>query len=188
MDNNRSIGADGHRADPGHHGAAVERERVGTVHRGRTRTPGAIRWRQRLRQVLLNLLSNAIKFTDSGEVLVTVHTGGRAPTIRHAGLLLHFTVIDTGIGIPLIGSIALPPSARWMRRPTQVWRHRLVSPSAGDLPVSMGGEMWVESSGVPGDGAAFHHHLYGSRPNSLRLSISPHNSHIWRASASRIVE
>ncbi len=34
----------------------------------------------RLRQILLNLLSNAIKFTDTGEVLVTVHTGGRVPT------------------------------------------------------------------------------------------------------------
>lgn len=48
----------------------------------------------RLRQVLLNLLSNALKFTLSGEIAVKVDLIGKAD-----GMLLHFSVSDTGIGI-----------------------------------------------------------------------------------------
>jgi len=47
----------------------------------------------RLHQVLLNLAGNAIKFTDSGSVCLEVTQGSREHT-------LHFSVSDTGIGIP----------------------------------------------------------------------------------------
>jgi|GEM_PF-2010245 len=52
----------------------------------------------RLKQVLFNLIQNAIKFTESGAVTVRVsrvagHSGHDAST-------LHFSVRDTGIGIP----------------------------------------------------------------------------------------
>jgi len=49
----------------------------------------------RLRQILVNLLGNAIKFTDRGEVAIEVACKPRSA----AGVLLHFTVRDTGIGI-----------------------------------------------------------------------------------------
>jgi two-component system sensor histidine kinase/response regulator len=50
----------------------------------------------RLRQVILNLVGNAIKFTDRGEVVLRV-----APELVDADRAqLHFTVSDTGIGIP----------------------------------------------------------------------------------------
>jgi signal transduction histidine kinase/CheY-like chemotaxis protein len=50
----------------------------------------------RLRQVIVNLVGNAIKFTSEGEVALRVQCDEQeGPT-----LLLHFTVVDTGIGIP----------------------------------------------------------------------------------------
>ena len=50
----------------------------------------------RLRQIIVNLVGNAVKFTDSGEVVLSVETQARS---EHE-ILLHFTVSDTGIGIP----------------------------------------------------------------------------------------
>ncbi|MFM1945460.1 MAG: hypothetical protein RI897_4442 [Verrucomicrobiota bacterium] len=49
----------------------------------------------RLRQVITNLLANAIKFTESGEVVLHLHT------INHSddSISLRFEVVDTGIGI-----------------------------------------------------------------------------------------
>src|SRR5439155_6540701 len=79
----------------------------------------------RLGQVIVNLVGNAIKSTHSGEVVVRVEaSGGREPSVaasfqlaaeqRQVGNLpprgvdtprspeisLHFSVSDTGIGIP----------------------------------------------------------------------------------------
>lgn len=49
----------------------------------------------RLRQVLQNLLSNAIKFTAEGEVYFSISVLAD----DHAGQLLEFRVIDTGVGM-----------------------------------------------------------------------------------------
>src|SRR5207253_85684 len=50
----------------------------------------------RVRQILVNLLSNAVKFTENGEVVLKVASEASS----EQGLLLHFVVSDTGIGIP----------------------------------------------------------------------------------------
>lgn len=50
----------------------------------------------RLRQVLLNLLDNAIKFTEYGEVSLRTRVERRIAD----EVTLHFTVSDTGVGIP----------------------------------------------------------------------------------------
>jgi signal transduction histidine kinase/DNA-binding response OmpR family regulator len=55
----------------------------------------------RLRQVLLNLVSNAIKFTSVGEVLISVEIDSSDRDY------LIFSVIDTGIGIPLAAQAKL---------------------------------------------------------------------------------
>ena len=60
----------------------------------------------RLRQVLNNILSNAIKFTNAGSIHVSV----RIVADDHAGQLIEFRVIDTGIGMnPADIAIALQP-------------------------------------------------------------------------------
>ena len=50
----------------------------------------------RVRQVLINLLNNAVKFTPQGEINIRVKA--LAPKNNHQ--FLHFSVQDTGIGIP----------------------------------------------------------------------------------------
>jgi signal transduction histidine kinase len=50
----------------------------------------------RLRQVVINLIGNAIKFTEHGEVVVRVHCESQNAEVA----IVHFSVADTGIGIP----------------------------------------------------------------------------------------
>ena len=50
----------------------------------------------RLRQVIVNLIGNALKFTEQGEVVLEVWRESHSP---HE-VVLHFSVSDTGIGIP----------------------------------------------------------------------------------------
>ena len=50
----------------------------------------------RLRQIIVNLVGNAIKFTEQGEVVLHVENESRTED----AIQLHFTVADTGIGIP----------------------------------------------------------------------------------------
>jgi len=54
---------------------------------------------QRIKQVLVNLVGNAIKFTEKGEILLLVRQVIR-PGEGVGRNMLHFSVRDTGIGIP----------------------------------------------------------------------------------------
>ena len=52
--------------------------------------------RLRLRQILFNLIGNAVKFTENGQVLLTVDRDLDSGVPGQ----LHFSIADTGIGIP----------------------------------------------------------------------------------------
>jgi signal transduction histidine kinase/DNA-binding response OmpR family regulator/HPt (histidine-containing phosphotransfer) domain-containing protein len=117
----------------------------------------------RLRQVLVNLLSNAIKFTDQGEVVLTVSNDPVSslepeiePDMRADMDTLHFTVRDTGIGIPpervdrLFQSFS-QVDASTTRRYGGTGLGLAISKRLSEM---MGGAMWAES--IPGECSAFH--------------------------------
>ena len=124
----------------------------------------------RLRQVLVNLIGNAVKFTHEGEVAIEVKPAGRGRTcspepgrehdtdfIRHPELwLLHFSVRDTGMGIPVEKQHRLFKSFQQVDASTT--RHYggtgLGLAICKRLVEMMGGKIWVESSA--GKGATFH--------------------------------
>jgi two-component system sensor histidine kinase/response regulator len=51
---------------------------------------------KRLRQLLINLIDNAIKFTDHGDIVLSV----AIESVTDDCHCLHFTISDTGIGVP----------------------------------------------------------------------------------------
>ncbi len=106
----------------------------------------------RLRQVVLNLAGNAIKFTDQGEVVLRVEAEESGPD----GLTLHFTVTDTGIGIPkekqkLIFEPFTQADTSTTRRYGGTGLGLSISMRLIEM---MGGRIWLESE--VGKGSTFH--------------------------------
>ena len=106
----------------------------------------------RLRQIVTNLVGNAVKFTSQGEVVMHVET-------RHESgdqTALHFSVSDTGLGIPL------EKQATIFEAFTQADNSTTRKYGGTGLGLSiclrlvekMNGRMWLESE--PGRGSTFH--------------------------------
>jgi signal transduction histidine kinase/CheY-like chemotaxis protein len=111
----------------------------------------------RLRQILVNLLSNAVKFTDHGEVYISVSLSQNAGASNEKSEI-HFSVRDTGIGIPpdrldRLFQAFSQVDASTARKYGGTGLGLVVSRRLSEL---MGGRMWVESEGVPGKGSRFH--------------------------------
>ncbi|MGD0435460.1 MAG: ATP-binding protein [Bryobacteraceae bacterium] len=103
----------------------------------------------RLRQILVNLLGNAAKFTDRGAIWVSVE----ADTDKGA---LHFSVSDTGIGIPADRLTAIFDSfsqadAATSRKYGGTGLGLAISKKLVEL---MNGKIWAEST--PGLGSTMH--------------------------------
>jgi len=112
----------------------------------------------RFRQVLVNLLSNGIKFTSIGEVVVQVKllSTPKKAQAKADPLHLHFSVSDTGIGIPVDRLARLFKSFSQADASTtrQYGGTGLGLAISKRLVEMMGGKMWVES--VPHKGSTFH--------------------------------
>ncbi|MBZ5559831.1 MAG: response regulator [Acidobacteriia bacterium] len=106
----------------------------------------------RLQQILINLIGNALKFTDQGEVAVRLEVQER--TADEA--VLHFSVRDTGIGIPVDRQAAIfeaftQADGSTARSHGGTGLGLTISRTLVDM---MGGRMWLESA--PGRGSTFH--------------------------------
>lgn len=123
----------------------------------------------RLRQILVNLIGNAVKFTPDGEIVVEVTPAAHGHRMMEPGheqgtdyhghpeqWLLHFSVRDTGIGIPLDKQHRLFKSFQQVDASTT--RHfggtGLGLAISKRLVELMGGRIWVDSE--TGKGATFH--------------------------------
>jgi PAS domain S-box-containing protein len=107
---------------------------------------------ERIRQILLNLIGNAIKFTAQGEVFIQVDMETR----DEVGIYLHFSVSDTGIGIPFEKQKSIFRAFEQVDGSTS----RVYGGTGLGLAISaqlvelMGGRIWVESQ--VDKGSAFH--------------------------------
>jgi CheY-like chemotaxis protein len=105
-----------------------------------------------LRQVLVNVVGNAVKFTSHGDIELRVSR----VTDPSEGIVLQFTVRDTGIGIALEKQRSIFEAFEQADSSTT----RKYGGTGLGLAISsriverMGGRMWVESQ--PGAGSSFH--------------------------------
>ncbi|MFQ5636913.1 MAG: response regulator [bacterium] len=108
----------------------------------------------RVRQILVNLTTNAIKFTQQGEVYLSVSPTDARASDTQVGL--HFSVQDTGIGIPKEHQEKI--FEKFAQADTSTTREfggtglgLSISKSLVDM---MQGRIWVESE--EGKGSTFH--------------------------------
>jgi two-component system, sensor histidine kinase len=124
----------------------------------------------RLRQILLNLVSNAIKFTERGGVTLAV----TAESVGADQACCHFTVRDTGIGIPSEQQAAVfapfrQADAATARRYGGTGLGLTISARMVEL---LGGRIWLESA--PHAGSTFHFTLrFGVTQDAVDVPQAP---------------
>ena len=130
----------------------------------------------RLRQILVNLVGNAIKFTHQGEIVISAEPIKETDT----HVTIHFTVQDTGIGIPYERQAAV--FDRFTQADGSTTRKYggtgLGLTISRQLVEAMGGRIGVEST--PGEGSSFwfdlkFEKLAREKPVTAPLTLGPVN-------------
>ncbi|HKV87158.1 MAG TPA: response regulator, partial [Candidatus Dormibacteraeota bacterium] len=128
---------------------------------------------QRLQQILNNLLSNAFKFTERGSVefvaqLATSGWSQSHETLNRASQVVSFSVIDTGIGIPLEKQLSVfEPFAQGDGSTSRKYGGTGLGLSiCRDLTHLLGGDIKLRSE--PGVGSVFTVYLPVGSPSQLR--------------------
>jgi two-component system sensor histidine kinase/response regulator len=123
----------------------------------------------RLRQILLNIIGNAIKFTPRGEIVVRVAQASQ----QDWPATVHFSVSDSGIGIPLEKQQAIFEA--FSQEDSSTTRKYggtgLGLTICARLVAAMGGRIWVESA--PGKGSVFHFTLQLEIDASAPVLLAP---------------
>ena len=140
----------------------------------------------RLRQVLVNLVDNAVKFTERGKIVLLV----RALARQAAQIELHFSVADTGIGIPAERQHAIfDPFEQADGSTTRKYGGTgLGLTISARLVELMGGRIWVES--VVGRGSLFHFTVNLSMQDGPSTSAAPkqHSARATSGTSDRITQ
>jgi PAS domain S-box-containing protein len=120
----------------------------------------------RISQVLRNLAGNAIKFTNQGQVSVRIRT----ESLQGSKVALCFSVVDTGIGIPVEKHrLIFEPFTQADGSTTRKYGGTGLGLSiSSGLVELMGGRIWVESE--VGQGSAFHFSLTLELPTPPQAS------------------
>jgi two-component system sensor histidine kinase/response regulator len=130
----------------------------------------------RLRQIIVNLIGNAIKFTDRGEVVLRVETNSRLED----SIELHFTVADTGIGIPA-GKLSAIFDAFEQADGSMTRKYGgtgLGLAISSRLVELMGGRIWVDSE--PDKGSLFHFTVHFAPQKLAARTVVPRDPQTLR--------
>ncbi len=122
----------------------------------------------RLRQILMNLLNNAVKFTHQGNITLQIKLSSEFSTENKT--CLEFSIIDTGIGVPVDKQTTIFTSFTQSDTSTarQYGGTGLGLAICKQLIKMMGGKIWLESE--EGVGSTFRFTIFLQEDTDVKVN------------------